>query len=392
MAKAYYGSRFSPNMTRTPEGFLVCHNVPIARIGVQEYLGEEIGYPDKNIVKVVRLPYEVFHQATLASFEGKPLTDEHHWVSPDNVNAHLRGVTTNVRQGAGNESDLVLADFIIYDSTLISEIENGKREVSCGYDCVYEPLENGQYAQRQIRGNHVAVVKEGRAGPRVAIKDSKTERRSTMPKVDRNTLLSKILKAFSTTDASPEEIGEAHKLLGGDAEPPTATPSQAPDPMAQILEALKGIDVRLTALEKAEVAEAKPADALDALAAEIGSEESKTVPAETMEDEAGPVSDPSDRPDNPIPGADSKAAILAAINAMKPAIAAISDPTARKQASDALAAKLREQMGKPATPSNAYAAMKKPAKPAQDSKPQTQDDTELGKQWAKQFNPHYKNR
>ena len=31
--------------------------------------------------------------------------------------------------------------------------------------------ENGQYIQRKIRGNHVAVVDTGRAGPRVSIKD-----------------------------------------------------------------------------------------------------------------------------------------------------------------------------------------------------------------------------
>ena len=43
--------------------------------------------------------------------------------------------------------------------------------MSCGY--TYELCEeNGQYIQRKIRGNHVAVVDAGRAGPRVSIKDS----------------------------------------------------------------------------------------------------------------------------------------------------------------------------------------------------------------------------
>ena len=35
MAKAYFGSRLSANMITTPEGYLVCKNVPIARVGHQ---------------------------------------------------------------------------------------------------------------------------------------------------------------------------------------------------------------------------------------------------------------------------------------------------------------------------------------------------------------------
>ena len=40
---AYYGYAISPNQIETGEGFLICRNVPIARIGDQEYLGRETG-------------------------------------------------------------------------------------------------------------------------------------------------------------------------------------------------------------------------------------------------------------------------------------------------------------------------------------------------------------
>lgn len=86
--RAYYGSRFSPNMTVTPEGFLIAHNVPIARTGWYEYLGEEIGVNEMRgqIVQVYRSPEEVFSPAAMASFEGKVATDEHppEAVAPDN--------------------------------------------------------------------------------------------------------------------------------------------------------------------------------------------------------------------------------------------------------------------------------------------------------------------
>ena len=56
MAKAFFGSKISPNMVKTPENFLICKNVPIARTGVQKYLGKEIGLDDRanDIIKVYR--------------------------------------------------------------------------------------------------------------------------------------------------------------------------------------------------------------------------------------------------------------------------------------------------------------------------------------------------
>ena len=63
---------------------------------------------------------------------------------------------------------ICLSITISYLADLI--LEEGKREISCGY--TYELCEeNGRYIQRKIRGNHVAVVDAGRAGPRVCIKD-----------------------------------------------------------------------------------------------------------------------------------------------------------------------------------------------------------------------------
>ena len=54
MAKAYYGSKISDNMTKTPEGFLICHNVPIGRTGEYKYLSCEIGQDGNNVVSVYR--------------------------------------------------------------------------------------------------------------------------------------------------------------------------------------------------------------------------------------------------------------------------------------------------------------------------------------------------
>jgi len=180
----YFGTRLSENISRRePEGYLICLNVPVARTGVQEYLPSELGMAgtDDRLIPVLRPEEEVFSQACIASFEGMPVTDDHP-VTPDGVTAEnsrflSRGHAQHVRRGTGSESDLLLADLMITDPVLIDEILSGKREISCGY--TYNLCEeDGKFIQREIRGNHVAVVDSGRAGPRVSIRDQEPERQA----------------------------------------------------------------------------------------------------------------------------------------------------------------------------------------------------------------------
>ncbi|EGR6277511.1 DUF2213 domain-containing protein, partial [Salmonella enterica] len=84
------------------------------------------------------------------------------------------GHLQNVRRGTGDQSDLMLADLIVKDESAIQLIEDGLREVSCGYDAEYEQTEPGKARQVDITGNHVALVPKGRAGNRCAIGDRDT--------------------------------------------------------------------------------------------------------------------------------------------------------------------------------------------------------------------------
>ncbi len=178
----YFGTRLSENISRRePEGYLICLNVPVARTGVQEYLPSELGLPgpDDRLIPVLRPEEEVFSPACIASFEGMPVTNDHP-SAPDGVTAENsrwlhRGHAQHVRRGAGAESDLLLADLMIHDPALIEEILGGKREISCGYTYTLCE-EEGHFIQREIRGNHVAVVDSGRAGPRVSIRDREPDR------------------------------------------------------------------------------------------------------------------------------------------------------------------------------------------------------------------------
>jgi hypothetical protein len=195
--------------------------VPIARTGYQEYLPEELGLPGGGMIRVFRPEDEVFSEATMASFEAMPVTDDHpeDGVFIDNYKSLNMGHVHNVRRGQGEESDLVLADLMITDPHLIHEIMDlKKREISCGY--TYDLAEeDGQYVQRNIRGNHVAVVDAGRAGHRVCIKDKKPERSKSNMKKSIAKLLARMAK-----DGDIEEVAEIIEEI---LEPEAATPVEA---------------------------------------------------------------------------------------------------------------------------------------------------------------------
>lgn len=251
MANSYYGSRISDNIAKTPEGFLVCHNVPVARVGTQEYLGDEVDKPDKDIVTVYRRPEEVFKKSAIDSFEGKPVTNDHPpgLVEGGNAMAYIKGVCKNVHRGTGDDSDKVIADLVIYDQVLISLIENGKREISAGYTCSYADY-NGELEQVDIVGNHVAVVDKGRAGNSVAIRDEKPTRRKKMAK-KKQSILDKMFHVFvNDEDTTPEDIKEAAEAVNDLEEETNDEAPTTEDPTVKaIQEALKPIMDRLEALE-----------------------------------------------------------------------------------------------------------------------------------------------
>nr|DAE65416.1 MAG TPA: hypothetical protein [Caudoviricetes sp.] len=356
---AYYGYTISPNQIETGEGFLICKNVPIARTGTQDYLGSELGLSGGDsgrIIAVIRSPDEVFSEAALASFEGKPVTNDHPpgLIGPDEVKTYEMGHAQNIRRGTGEWKDYMIADLHIHDRDLIDAIQNGKREISCGYECDYIKNEDGTYSQKNIRGNHVAVVDRGRAGKRAAILDSdKNEAKKPERKAMSKTGLFFKLFGQAVKDKSPEEIEQMamDAAVALDAEETKGqeennleekkSPEDKPDGVgetatkdSEFLNALdKKIDRLLEFLDPTTKKEEKdPMDeAIESL--EGGKDEdpkgddqengeAKVVPVGEMDEETNEGMD--------------KAIALGILKAMRPTVAAIQDSAQRKAVSDAL--------------------------------------------------------
>jgi hypothetical protein len=120
----------------------------------------------------LRLPEHVGAPATVDSWDGRALTDDHppKWLDATCTAAYQRGTISRPRFDA-----FTIARLLITDADLIGKIREGKCELSCGYDCVLVEAPGHHdglaydYVQTEIRGNHVAVVDRARGGPMCAL-------------------------------------------------------------------------------------------------------------------------------------------------------------------------------------------------------------------------------
>ena len=343
----YYGYTISPNQIETGEGFLICRNVPISRTGDQEYLGWEIGIPGAGggqIVTVHRPPEEVFSTAALASFEGKPVTNDHPLVliGPDDVKMYEMGHAQNVRRGDGEWEEYTLADLHIHDRELIDAVQSGKREISCGYECEYVPNGDGTYTQRNIRGNHVAVVERGRAGKRAAILDSDKKKAKEPERKGNMNKKGLFFKLFgqAVKDKSPEEIEqmamdaaaalEAEKPADGQAEGQKEEPAKETASDEAVIDAIA--EKILAKLEEKGACKKKE-ETKDALDAALEKLTEGGDPGQAGETEK--TSSDTEKETRTGTGMDRSTAV-GILKAMRPAVAAIKDEKERLAVSDAL--------------------------------------------------------
>jgi hypothetical protein len=154
---------------RLENGYVRCEGL-ITRTGVFGYLNR-----DGSTRRELRLPDEVFNSDSLASFEDVAVTNNHPGVAltSKNTRRFQVGHARNVRPDGSH----VAARITLTADDAISDAEGGKRQLSCGYNCDLElsqgvtsgidGVADGQRydaIQRNIRGNHLAIVAKGRAG------------------------------------------------------------------------------------------------------------------------------------------------------------------------------------------------------------------------------------
>lgn len=167
--KVLISEKLSEHKYKTPEGYLICTDAILARTGKQSYTKDELFQDGDNTEVNVDRPYdEVMNAKTIASFENKPITFDHpdEDVNVGNYKDYAIGYVRDVRQGKTDKGeDVILGNLVITDQDAINAIEQGDHtDLSCGYDCDIRDDGNGNYSQTNIRGNHLALCEQGRAG------------------------------------------------------------------------------------------------------------------------------------------------------------------------------------------------------------------------------------
>lgn len=203
------------------EGFL---QVPahISRVGIQNYLAVEMGLTDReptDIIRVFRPAEEVFADTSLSSFASKPITNNHPPELVDSKNSKEFSVGMSGPE-ITRDGDLVLALLNVTDEDAIKSIESGKVELSNGYtaDIDWTPgiAPDGQAfdaIQRNIKGNHIAIVERGRAGESCRVADN-------LPESGDEVIMAKITidgVDFEVSDQAAQAVGKLQKRVS-DAE------------------------------------------------------------------------------------------------------------------------------------------------------------------------------
>jgi len=205
---------------------------PISKANICPYYGKEIpnaaqmGLDPERVYKLYRDPKELAKAA--GSFAGKPILLIHTPVSADE---HPREVVIgSVGNTVEFKAPYLMAPLNIWDGEAIELIETDEqKELSCGYRYRADMTSgtvNGETfdgIMRDIGGNHVALVREGRAGPDVVIGDSAIEPLKEADMAAKNTS-SKAKQAALTTaltgvlaqDANIDEVVKKLMALDDD--------------------------------------------------------------------------------------------------------------------------------------------------------------------------------
>lgn len=239
---------------------------PITKVGIFDYLGSEINGPvaDK-IYRVYRPAEELQKQETLDSFKLLPFIDEHTPLGVHGTPAEQKGIQGMIGEQVYFDAPYVRGNIKVLSNAAMAQIGAGKIELSPGYACRYEftpgSFDGEMYdaIQRDIRGNHLALVDEGRTGPDVAMQDSKPKQTITIDTAELlpmeftpeqlaqiEALIAKVLAAqgaAATGDEDPE------KKAAMDEDPETKTADATPEEEAAMAAAAAGEPVAPTAAE-----------------------------------------------------------------------------------------------------------------------------------------------
>jgi hypothetical protein len=195
-------------------GFMLVENNPILKTGTMDYYGYELGEVDgveteANKVYSVLITDEVLNRAK-DTFKLIPIVDNHKWLGNDGANAR------DYQEGTTGEN-IELKEGKLYTTLkftnpeTISKIKKGEKvELSTSYTfdlSKADEKEGADFIASNIIANHLALVKEGRAGHDIRVYNVNTVKNTiTSPNPKQEEV---IVNRFFT----PSQVRELMRLL-----------------------------------------------------------------------------------------------------------------------------------------------------------------------------------
>jgi len=260
-------------------GYVTFPDTPLSKPGVFPYLGREIGpdlEPDK-IYNVYRPESELNNEETIESFKLSPWFPRHEMAGDEFTSAEEIGVQGTTGQDVRYvDGQGLVATVKTFGTRLKAAIRSGMKELSCGFRCSWDVVsgitkDGVRYdvIQRNIRGNHLASVEEGRMGAGVSVAmDRACIALDKLNDGDETMTLDEMLAKVREAEPAKEELrklfDEIKAMLGDDAEvdvEPEPVGEDAVDPEADPeAEAMDEEDAAMDAEE-----DDKPKAAMDAM-------------------------------------------------------------------------------------------------------------------------------
>ena len=222
-------------------GYVTIKDNPISKAGVFDYSGAQIGVTGADaarVFKVYRPESELADPECIESFKLLPFVDGHAMLGSEQdglVPPEQKGVGGMIGETVYFDAPYLRANLRIVSESLKNAIASGKIELSPGYRCVYEMISgvyNGQHydaIQRRIRGNHLALVPDGRSGPDVSVLDQ-----NLIFTVDSKQLQEAVDMAEQTKDQEGSDGLERIKELIAELKPLIEAQAEAQSLLAEI--------------------------------------------------------------------------------------------------------------------------------------------------------------
>lgn len=152
---------------------------PLSKEGIFWYSGKMIGLPGLEPEKLYPV-YRPASELALAakSFEDIPFFEDHEMVGENVPTKYDDKPAQGIVGRTFFEGGTLFGNLKIFSEKLKDAIKRGKKELSLGYRCDYVPAvgehlgQAYEFIQKNLVGNHLALVAEGRMGSDVRVYDS----------------------------------------------------------------------------------------------------------------------------------------------------------------------------------------------------------------------------